>query len=101
MLGDPGAHSLGKDLQEFIVVLAGAAPLPRGLGRDQLPDHSRTSVLVAGSSKFAIRNSQLREDLRSSPPTRHAVVPEKRRVPGRIRVADLEGKTPVQGRRRL
>jgi hypothetical protein len=60
-------------VQEFVVVLAGAAPLPRGLGRDHFSQHSRTSGLVAGSSQFEIpvcvrrtgrRNSKLRPALR-------------------------------------
>jgi hypothetical protein len=41
-------------VQEFVVVLAGAAALPGGLGRHHLTQHSRTSVLVAGISKFEI-----------------------------------------------
>jgi hypothetical protein len=42
----------------------------------------------------------LREDLGRSRPARYAVVPEKRRVPGRIRVTHLEVKNAVQGRRK-
>jgi len=33
MAGDPSPESVGEHLEEFVVVLAGAAPLPRGLAR--------------------------------------------------------------------
>jgi len=56
MLGDPLPYSLRQHVQEFVVVLAGATALPGGLGRHHLTQHSRTSVLVAGISKFEIRN---------------------------------------------
>ena len=94
MVGDPRPESVGEHLQQFIVVLAGAAALPHRLTRRHF---TYDSVIP----HFAFRIPHLAEDLRSSPPARDAVVPEKRRVPGRSRVADLEVKHAVQGRRRL
>ena len=94
MVGDPRPESVGEHLQQFIVVLAGAAVLPRGLGRR----HFTYDSVIPHS---AFRISHLAEDFRSSPLARYAVVPEKRRVPGRIWVADHEVRNPVQGRRRL
>ena len=44
MVGEPCPESVGQKLEQLVVVLAGAAALPRGLGRDQLPDHSRLSA---------------------------------------------------------
>jgi len=101
MVGDPRPESVGEHLQQFIVVLAGAAALPHRLTRrhftyDSVIPHSLSAVAAQAG---AFRIPHLTKDLRRSPPTRHAVFPEKRGVPGRIRVADLEVRNPVQGRR--
>ena len=61
--GNPVPEAIGEHLEQLVIVLAGAAALPGGLGRDHLTHHSRTSGLVAGSSQFEIRNSQLRPAL--------------------------------------
>ena len=100
MVGEPLSQALGQKLEEFVVVLAGAAALPGRFGRRHFSQHSRTPGLVAGISQFEIRNSKLTKDFRPSLPARYAVFPEKRGVPGRIWVAHLEVKHAVQGRRK-
>ena len=41
MAGDPSPESVGEHLEEFVILLAGAAALPGGLAGDHLPDHLR------------------------------------------------------------
>jgi len=60
---------------------------------------SRRSARGRLIPQFEIRNSHLANNLGSSLPARYAVFPEKRRVPGRIWVAHLEIKNPVQDHR--
>ena len=59
MVGEPLAQAIGEELEQLVVVLAGAAALPRGLGRYQLSDHSRLS---------AHRDSDFRQRQRTSIP---------------------------------
>ena len=70
--GNPVPEAIGEHLEQLVIVLAGAAPLPGGLARDHFSQHSRTPGLVAGNSQFEIpvcvrrtgrRNSQLRPAL--------------------------------------
>ena len=41
MVGEPLSQALGQELEQFVVVLAGAAALPGGLAGDHPPDHLR------------------------------------------------------------
>ena len=40
MVGEPLSQAVGEQLEQFVVVLAGAAALPRRLARDYLPNDS-------------------------------------------------------------
>ena len=41
MLDEPLGQAIGQELEEFVVVLARATPLPRRLRRHHLADHLR------------------------------------------------------------
>jgi len=51
--GEPLAEAVGQELEEFVVVLTRAPPLPGGLGREHLPDHLHV-VAPLPNSRFAI-----------------------------------------------
>ena len=59
MVGEPCPESVGQKLEQFIVVLAGAAALPGGLARRHFTQHSRLS---------AHRDSDFRQRQRTSIP---------------------------------
>ena len=41
MAGDPSPESVGEHLEEFVILLAGAAALPGGLGREHFAQDAR------------------------------------------------------------
>ena len=59
MAGDPRPESVGQELEQLVVVLAGTAPLPGGLGRRYFSQHSRLSALGASRQRFPTATANL------------------------------------------
>jgi len=59
-MGEPLGEGVGQEVEEFLVVLAAAAVLPGGFGRE----HFAQDVRVHGGSRFDVHRSRLRSALR-------------------------------------